>query len=44
MELDANVSPTVIWEWEVGNPEKTLNPQFFRNVEAEGLEVTSWRN
>ena len=44
MELDANVSPTVIWEWEVGNPEKTLNPQFFRNVEAEGLEVASWRN
>ena len=43
MELDANVSPTVLWEWEVGNPETTLNPQFFRNVVAEGLEVTSWR-
>ena len=40
-DLLIDISPMVVWESELRNPESHPNPWFLRNILAEGIEVTA---
>ncbi len=41
-ETDLRVSAWPVWEDDLANPERTLNPDFFQNMTKEGIEW-KWR-
>ena len=41
-ETELRVSAWPVWEDDLANPQRTLNPDFFRNISKEGIEW-KWR-
>ena len=39
LEMSVDLSPMILWEGELANPEGTRRPSFYRNILAEGMEI-----